>query len=214
MNALAAAFAKAPHAVLTVASAPAPALLIAFIGILWMCLWDGRLRWLGLPMAFAVALWPRPEAPIAWVAPDGTAAAVRIEKTAIFMRPDEKLFGAELWTGRRGLTQGTDPAADRDRIFACTSQSCRAVNETGLRLSAWWTVRVPKAEVLEALCRSSDVLVLRAPVRQPASCAGVLVLTADDFAQKGAVEIYREGEAWRLVWAQPLRGDRPWTELH
>lgn len=211
MNALAGAFANAPGAVLTIPSAPGFVLAIALLGILWLCLWRGRLRWLGLPAAFAVALWPRPEAPAAWIANDGSTAVVREGKTAVFMRPGEKLFGAELWSGRRGLTQGPDPAADRDRRFECTGQSCRSKGAAALRLSVWWTARRPKAEDLEALCRASDVLALKAPVEVPAACRGVVVLRAEDFARNGAVEIYPEGKGWRLVWAQPLRGERPWT---
>jgi len=93
-------------------------------------------------------------------------------------------------------------------VFDCASQSCRAVYEDGPRVSMWWTIRKPKPDVIEALCRSSDVLALKADVPLPASCNGVTVLRPPDFAAKGSVEIYRDG---RMVWAQPLRGARPWT---
>jgi len=204
-------FAHAPAAVLVVASAPAGVIVIAFLGILWLCLWKGPLRWVGLPAALAIALWPRPEAPLAWIAPDGTAAAIRDGRSAIFMRPSEKLFGAELWTGRRGLVQTADPVASRDRVFECTAQSCRARGSEGLRLSAWWTARRPKPEVLDALCTSSDILVLRAPVPPPPSCSGVIVLTDADFTKGGAAEIYAAAGGWRIQWAAPLRGRRPWV---
>jgi hypothetical protein len=38
-----------PGAVRTVASAPNYVLPIAFLGVLFVCLWQGRLRWMGLP---------------------------------------------------------------------------------------------------------------------------------------------------------------------
>jgi competence protein ComEC len=42
-------------------------------------------------------------------------------------------------------------------------------------------------------------------------CARSLVLHGDDFATRGAVELYRTPGGWRAVWAQDLRGRRPWT---
>jgi competence protein ComEC len=54
------------------------------------------------------------------------------------------------------------------------------------------------------------VVVLRNAFR-PESCAAPLVLTGDDFARGGSAELYREGAGWRIVWAQDLRGRRPWT---
>ncbi len=67
-----------PKAVVTVASAPDIALPLAFFGLVFVCLWKGRLRWLGVPAALAVAIWPRPPAPAAWIASDGAAAAIRV----------------------------------------------------------------------------------------------------------------------------------------
>ena len=55
--------ANLPGAVRTIPSAPAVALPLAFLGILVICLWRGRLRWLGLPLATAVLWWPREPTP-------------------------------------------------------------------------------------------------------------------------------------------------------
>jgi competence protein ComEC len=70
-------FASAGGAQRVVASGPPFTLALAFVGLMLLCLWRGRLRWLGAPLALAVALWPRPAPPDAWIAPDGTTAAVR-----------------------------------------------------------------------------------------------------------------------------------------
>ena len=61
LNRLAHIAANAPYAQLIVASGPAWILPAAFLGLLWLCLWKGPL--LGLPLAFAVNLAPRPPAP-------------------------------------------------------------------------------------------------------------------------------------------------------
>lgn len=210
MNAAAAWFARAPHAILVVSSAPAIALPVAFLGILWVCLMRGWLRWLGLPAALAISLWPRPEAPVLWIASDGAAAAVRRGDQAILMRPDAKLFAAELWARRYGLALPQEGEPGQAGVFECTGQGCRAAYAGFPRLSAWWTIRQPKPQALAALCASSDILVMKARVNLPAGCAKTTVLRPEAFRIGGSAEVYADG---RIVWAQPLRGQRPWTAL-
>jgi competence protein ComEC len=38
-----------------------------------------------------------------------------------------------------------------------------------------------------------------------------VLLTGEDFARRGSAELYRRPDGWRIVWAQPLRGVRPWS---
>lgn len=210
MNQIAAWTAAAPMSQVVVPSGPEWVLPVSFLGLLFVCLWRGRLRWAGLPLAMAVLWAPRPAAPDVWVSADGAAVAVREGGEAILLRPDVKLFGAELWSRRRGLTPLIDDAARDDR-FACDAWSCLPRPEAPVRLAAAWNLRRPlKAGRLEALCAGADVVVLRNDVR-PESCAAPMVLTGRDFARGGSAELFREGKDWRVVWAQDLRGRRPWT---
>jgi competence protein ComEC len=126
------------------------------------------------------------------------------------MRPDTKLFAAELWSRRYGLALPEDGATALEGVFDCTGQGCRAAYAAYPRLSAWWTIRQPKPDVLAAYCASSDILVMKARVDLPAACGKTRVLTPADFKAGGSAEIYANG---RIVWAQPLRGRRPWTRL-
>jgi competence protein ComEC len=203
--------ASVPGASATVASAPDIALPIAFLGILWMCLWHGRGRWLGLPAALAVMLWPRPPTPDLWIAADGVAAAVSQDGKALLMRPDSRRFASDLWARRRGLDIVEDPAALAVH-FDCARWSCRSRPGQRLQVAGWWTRRAPKPDQLAALCAGAQLLIIKAEVQSlPASCAGVKVLRPADFAAGGAAELYRTEDGWRIVWAQPLRGRRPWT---
>jgi competence protein ComEC len=118
MNQVAALAARAPFAQFVVASGPAWTLPAAFLGVLWLCLWRGPLRLAGLPLALAVALVPKPVLPDAWVSGDGATAAVRAGRQTVLLRPDVKLFGAELWSRRRGLEPQETEAA-RDAVFDC-----------------------------------------------------------------------------------------------
>jgi competence protein ComEC len=192
-----------------IASGPPFTLLIAFVGVMVLCLWSGRLRWIGVPMALAVALWPRPTAPDVWIAADGSAAAVRHGQSAIVMRPDVRRFGVELWARRRGLTPMSGEG------FLCDHWSCRPGPGAPALVSLSWTRKSPEGEPLAALCRDAEVVILRGPTPPvlPVECRALTLLTAEDFQAGGAAELYRHGDGWWVVWAQPLRGRRPWSTL-
>lgn len=209
MLAVANAFASAHGAQRVVASAPSQILVVAFLGLMILCLWKGRLRWIGAPLALSVALWPKPAPPDAWIAADGATAAVRSGDAAVLLRTDAKRFGAELWARRRGL----EPAAWG--LYACDRRICAPGSGAPVRLALAWSRKTPDPEVLSGLCVQSEIVVLRgpAPLRTPPLCADTILLTGEDFARLGAAELYRRHDGWRIVWAQPLRGERPWSTL-
>ena len=209
LNLIAKAVAAWPHAVWIVPSAPAIALPIAFLGVLWLCLWRGRLRLLGLPAALAVFLWPRPPGPVAWIASDGGGAAVVSHGQSVSLRPDAKQFAVDLWARRRGLKAPENPDAAMKTHFDCNRRRCLPKADDPIRLAAWWTRRAPSALDMARLCQDADFVVLRGD-DVPAGCEAQ-VLGAADFARGGSVEIFRARGGWRLEWANPLRGVRPWT---
>lgn len=131
--------------------------------------------------------------------------------SAILLRPDVKLFGAELWARRRGLDPAGGEAA-RDAAFDCDHWSCLAKPAAPVRLAAAWNLKTPlKPGRLSAICGTAELVVLRNDVR-PEACAATRVLTGADFARCGSAELWRRRDGtWRVVWAQDLRGRRPWS---
>jgi competence protein ComEC len=204
-------FATAPGAAGTASAAPQIALLISYFGILFICLWRGWLRWIGLPLAFAVALWPRPPAPVIWVAGDGRDAAIAYQGHEVTLRPGVRAYATDLWAQRRGLTVPADMRRARGALFDCDYWSCTARAGVKPALAIWWTRRKPKPERLAELCGASEILVLRADAVLPAECREAIVLRPGDFAAGGAAEIFATKSGWKLAWSQPLRGQRPWT---
>jgi competence protein ComEC len=205
--------ASAPGAALGASSAPPIAMLIAFLGILFACLWKGRLRWVGAPLAAAVLLWPRPPAPVAWIANDGDDAAVAAHGQVVALKPDARAYATQLWAARRGLAAPQDPVAARDALFDCDRRGCAPKPGASPAIGAWWSKLEPPEGRLEDLCRRSQIVIIRYPHLTPTACSGKLVLYGADFEEKGAAEIYALKAGWRIVWAQPIRGDRPWTRL-
>ncbi len=207
-------FAHAPGAAHTFASAPPIALLASFLGIVFACLWKGRLRWVAAPLALAVLVWPRDPPPVAWLAADGANAAVVVDGRAIVLKPTVRKFASDAWITHRGLITPFDPDAEVALAFDCNRTRCLPHAGVTPAIGAWWTRRKPKPEALDALCRASAILILKAQVSTPPSCDGVLVLRPADFARGGSAEIYpaATGEGWRLDWSSDWRGVRPWTE--
>ncbi len=202
--------ASLPGAVQLIPSAPQAALPVAFLGLLFLCLWKGNGRWLGLPLAFAVTLWPRPEPPVGWLAADGAAAAVRKADEAVLLRPDSKRFAAELWARRHGLPLAADEAAAAE--FDCVRYACRPLGGARPRLAASWAKRPLSSQRVGELCAGAKIVSLRSEAPAlPQACAGVLVLDAADFRAGGSAEIYDDAKGRRLVWSRDSRGVRPWT---
>ncbi len=200
--------ASRPGAVATVASGSAAALPIAFLGVMLLCLWKGSLRWLGAPLAAAVLLWPRPAPPDVWIAADGAAVAVRDAGEAILLRPDARRFAADLWARRRGLSVDEDAEAVRDARFACDRFACLPTGDDDI--AVWAGRKPPQPAELAELCAPGRLVVLRSGYAGQ-GCEDSFLLSADDFARGGSAELWRRGEGWAVVWANDLRGDRPWT---
>ena len=203
-----------PGAVRTIASAPDVALPVAFLGVLFCCLWRGPLRWFGLPFALAVMVWPRDPTPDLWIGDGGTNAAWVEAGEATVARPGVRQFAVDVWTRRRGLT----PVERAEEGWTCTRFSCAPATPEAGPLALWWGRRAPSVVQAEALCRSAPVISIRAAVAAlPASCEGRLVLDGVDYAKGGAVELWREGPAaqnrWRAVWSAEVRGDRPRSRI-
>lgn len=204
---------NAPAAQASWPSAPAIAMLVAFLGILFAVLWKGPLRWIGAPLAFAVMLWPRPDPPVAWIASDGNGAAIAVDRQMIPLKPGLRPYATDLWAARRGFRHASDEDAALAQLFDCDRKSCVPLPGTAPALGAWWSTRPPPEGRLEALCRASDVLVIRADVRLPDACAATRVITPAELEAGGAAELFSNRDGLTIRWSEPIRGDRPWTRV-
>jgi len=211
INALGHYFATAPGAAVSIASAPEIALAVSYLGIVFACLWRGPLRWIGLPMAAAVAFWPREAPPAAWIASDGNDAAVVIGGSEVVLKPDKRAYATQMWAQRRALSMPVNARFAQERAFDCDRNGCTPLGDARPAIAAWWTKRIPKDGRLEAMCARADILILRAPIMPPPACRNVIVLRRHDFAVGGAAEVFADGPGWRFSWSQPIRGRRPWT---
>jgi competence protein ComEC len=203
-------FANGPGAAVSMTSAPFPALAVSAFGVLLACLWRGRLRWLGVPLALAVAIWPRPAAPLAWIASDGDDAALAVGGQAVALKPGKRAYAIQMWSQAHNLALPPDAAATQAKAFDCDRSGCAPIGADRPAIAAWWSTRPAPADRLAKLCAHADILIARAPV-SPSDCRAPIILGPDAFAEGGAADVYRSGAGWRIDWAQPRRGERPWS---
>ena len=123
------------------------------------------------------------------------------------MRP----YATQLWAQRRGFVLPPDQTKASAARFDCDRKHCTPKAGAAPAMGAWWSTRTPHPEDMDLVCAASAVVVLRADAAPPASCGGKLVLVRGAFIAGGAVEIYATPRGWRLLWAQSMRGDRPWS---
>ena len=211
-------FSNLPGAKLTISSAQTIALAISYLGILFACLWRGRLRWIGVPLSCAVAFWPRPALPVAWIASEGGDAAMVIAGKVVALKPNTRAYAIQTWAQRRGFDLPADPVKAQAGIADCNRLHCAPIGAAKPAIAAWWTRRKPKPDALADLCKGADILILKADVAPPDACKKALLLGPADFAKGGAAEVFPGGVgrgdvSWKLVWSQPLRGERPWTRI-
>ena len=199
-----------PQAVINWPSAPPYVLGISFIGLLWVCLVRGKVRWVGLLAAAAILWWPRVTPPDVWIDAEGGNAAIRMGDSAYVMRSKVRQYGYEQWTQHYGL-KALDETV-RDDNYICKGYGCAPLPQNPVRIGFWFSNKPPKADRLTELCQTSDLVIMRNPVGDwPVECAGVNRISAGDFRTLGALELTRTQKGWAIKAAQPLRGSRYWS---
>lgn len=199
-----------PQAVINWPSAPPYVLGISFIGLLWVCLVRGKVRWAGLVAAAAILWWPRVSPPDIWGDAEGGNAAIRMGDSAYVLRSKVRQYGFQQWTQHYGLNVLDE--AVRDRNYICKGYGCVPLPQNPVRIGFWFSNKPPKADRLSELCKASDLVVLRNPVGDwPVECASVNHISAGDFHTLGALELTRTEKGWAIKAAQPLRGNRYWS---
>ena len=90
-------------------------------------------------------------------------------------------------------------------------QGAQVVQQQQAPHSAPRDPNAPKDAAFAKLCASAEVLVLRSRIGPGQACPSATVFVKEDFDRGGSVELWRQGQAWRLRWAATERGNRPWT---
>jgi competence protein ComEC len=195
-----------PGSVSLVSAWPMSGLVCLTAGGLWVALWRGHWRWLGLAPA-AVAAWLifTSKPPDVLIARDGLTVAIRdMDGRLRLLRPPADKYSAQEWLKRDGDSRTAPQAlATRRDGVSCDSYGCIA-HQNGMLIAA-----ATKADALQEDCATAEIVVSVIPTRR--HCTGPsLVIDRFDVARNGAYAVWlTDGIA--VDTAQNVRGARPWS---
>jgi competence protein ComEC len=181
------------------------------IGGIWLCLWNGRVRLLGLaPFALGAAGAAVTPFPDLLVTGDGTHLAVVDNGTPLILRDRAGDYVRSLFAEASGYDGDPDllegqPSSD------CSHDACVAWLQDGWRLLATRSKYRISWEPLTAACAGADIVV--SDRRLPGACVPRwLKLDAPALRRSGGVAIYL-GKNPRIETVAERVGDHPWAEF-
>ncbi len=163
------------------------------LGFLWLLLWQGRMRWVGLPaMAAAFVVWQGVERPAILVADTGTLVGFMTAEGRALSKERGAGFVARNWLENDGDGTSQKTAAARWRDIGI-------VHLSGKRAVA----------AFEG-CKPDQIVVASAPFERPVE-ENCLLMDPEKLKQTGAIALTRSNDGWRLITARQRTGDRLWT---
>jgi competence protein ComEC len=196
-----------PGAVMNVASMPAGALMLLSLGGVWLCIWQGKWRWLGLaPIAlcYGAILLQRP--PDLLVAADGNVVAARVPGGAYLPSTEAGGRVVEAAVRRAGASLGAawpESGSAADGALECDASAC-------LYRAAGRLVALERGgDALAEDCRVADLVV--SPVAAHRACRGTRVIDRIDTWRKGGTAVWLDPESIRIETVRDWQGARPWV---
>ncbi|MGO4915070.1 ComEC/Rec2 family competence protein [Pseudogemmobacter sp. W21_MBD1_M6] len=189
---------------------PAAAVLPVFaLGMLWLILWQGWLRWGGvLAVAVALGLWVQTERPMLLVSGTGGLVGVLTDQGRVLSKPKGDGFSADNW-----LEDDGDPATQLAAFERGVPQSAKGRFEAriGLQRIVHLSGKGAVARA-EELCRDGIWIFTAAKIDPRPDTAGNCTLwDAATLRKSGALAAYDTGGALRLVSAKEAAGRRLWN---
>lgn len=179
----------------TVPAPPRMALPVLVLGALFVMLWSGRARWLGLaPMAAALVLWAGTQRPAVLIAETGGLVGVLGPEGRALSRDRAESFTARVWLENDGEAVAQADAAAR------WSAGAGVVHVTGKRAAAGL-----------GPCAAGEVVVLNVAAAEAPGARGCDVWDLARLRQSGAVAIHGSGTSRRVVTSREVSGVRLWS---
>lgn len=198
-----------PGAVTRIPAIPTAAFALMVIGGLWTCLWQTRLRWLGVvPFLAGLGIAPFRQAPDVYVGREGNLVVVRGEGRLLTALADRRAMfelGRILEHDGDGRRLEDVTAA---RGFRCDWSGC-IVTVRERRIAV---VRHAAAALED--CRTADIVVMAGSPGRDGACRrpGLVTISARELAAFGPHALYLgTGNAVRTETAADWRGVRPWS---
>ncbi|MDQ2101359.1 ComEC/Rec2 family competence protein [Azospirillum isscasi] len=191
---------------------PDAAIAAVTLGGLWLAIWTGRWRWLGLAAVAGGLLGPvSAPRPDVLVSEDGRLMAVRSAEGNLSLSAASDGRVADTWRRRDGMERPEDGAGQDvwplagvslDGRLRCDALGClyRAQGKTVALLR--------RPDAMPEDCAVADAVVTADPSR---GCRAPLVIDRWRLRREGAQALYLSDTGIRVESVRGQRGDRPWT---
>jgi competence protein ComEC len=193
-------------AVHVVQSPPVNVLPIMALGMLWVILWRGLVRFAGIvPVALAFGLWFGAERPPVLISSDGGLIGLVTEGGRALSAPKGSGFAARQWLENDGDTTDQAGAAVREGFFG--AGKLRQFTYAGWRMAQ--LKGKGAVDLLGQACATADLVVLAA-VNTGAAPKGCVVIDQDVLDKTGPLALWAHKD--RGLWAVPTKTQhRLWT---
>jgi len=185
---------------------PSPAsvvLPLMSIGALFLLIWAGRLRWIGMiPCLMAAAIWATGSRPAVLVAESGRLIGVMTEHGRALSKPRGDGFTARIWLEDDGDHVDQEGAAARPAAWRMIE------GRRHIRLGEVDLIQIfGKSAVPLSTCASDQVIVLDDQVVLPGGPCQTY--TSDDLRRSGALALTSDG---KITSVADVSGRRAWAQ--
>lgn len=196
-----------PYALYHTGAWPMWILVMICLGGLWICLWLGRVRWLGLiPALLGLLLIPvMPRADVL-VSDSGKLFAVRGEKDVLWVSSGRaEKFARQSWAEREGQA-GIRFWAEEGAPVVCDDEACLYKGKG--RLVSF----VKSYTALEKDCSAADIVISNLYIRRSLCGKPAVLIDRVAIKRRGAQALYfQENDTVLIRTVRNERGSRPWN---
>ncbi|PZX17740.1 competence protein ComEC [Palleronia aestuarii] len=187
-----------------VPSPGASVLPLIALGAIFVILWQGRGRLVGIaPVALAFGLWAGVERPDILIAPSGGLIGVMGPDGRALSKSRGDGFAATAWLENDGDDPVQERAAERPGLDGPTGEKFTRIGDLEVIVLSGRGV----AERARAACTHGRVVV----VREGWADADCTLLDEDSLSRTGALALYDRTSGVSVVTAREVAGDRPWN---
>lgn len=168
------------------------------LGLLFVLLWQGRLRWVGiLPALLAFWVWTQGERPAILIAEEGTLVGWMGPQGRVLSRAKSAGFVARNWLENDG--DGAAQWEAEQRAKPEDEGRAQVLHLSGKR-----------AVAAHGPCEANEIIVTSVTPDEEMR-GGCRVLDPESLRRSGALAFYPAMGTWREVSARQVTGDRLWT---
>ena len=180
-------------------------LALLTLGALFVVLWQGRTRGLGVAvMALGFGAWMNADRPVLLVSDGGALLGVMTSEGRAVSRAKGQGFAARSWLENDGDPVPQLQSFARDGFIRAEKQNSLRLNETEI---AQFTGKTASLEAASA-CGAFDIVIIERAGQSDGTCA---LWDRDFFRENGSVAIYERDEGLRIVTARQHSGTRHWN---